>query len=128
MSDFLIDTHTLLWFIEADLRLSDRARNVLTNDDINLSVSVVSLWEIVIKINIGKLKIDYTIGEIYQLLGQLNIKILSIEQCDLDCYLTLPLHHRDPFDRLLIAQTMNRSLVVVSADNVFSSYEIDRFW
>lgn len=82
MSDFLIDTHTLLWFIEADPRLSDRARNVLTNDDINLSVSVASLWEIVIKINIGKLKIDYTIGEIYQLLGQLNIKNLPIEQCD----------------------------------------------
>ncbi len=125
MSDFLIDTHTLLWFIEADPRLSNQARNVLTDDSINLSVSIVSLWEIVIKINIGKLKIDYTIEEIYQLLDQLNIGILSIEQRDLDCYLTLPLHHRDPFDRLLIAQTMNRSLVVVSADNVFSSYEID---
>jgi PIN domain nuclease of toxin-antitoxin system len=54
MSDFLIDTHTLLWFIEADLRLSDQARNVLTNDKINLFLSIVSLWEIVIKLNRDK--------------------------------------------------------------------------
>ncbi|WP_175551118.1 type II toxin-antitoxin system VapC family toxin [Spirulina major] len=99
MPDFLIDTHTLLWFIEDDSRLSDRVKSILTDDSINLSVSVVSLWEIVIKINIGKLKIGYTIKEIYQLLTQLNVEVLSIEQCDLDYYLTLPLHHRDPFDR-----------------------------
>lgn len=128
MSDFLIDTHSLLWFIEADPRLSDRARNVLTDDGLNLSVSVVSLWEIVIKLNIGKLKIDYTIREIYQLLNQLNVEILSIEQRDLDCYLTLPVYHRDPFDRLLIAQAMNRNLIVVSADEMFSSYEVGQFW
>lgn len=128
MPDFLIDTHTLLWFIEDDSRLSDRVKSILTNDSINLSVSVVSLWEIVIKINIGKSKIGYTIKEIYQLLTQLNVEVLSIEQCDLDYYLTLPLHHRDPFDRLLIAQTINRGLVILSADNVFSSYEIDQFW
>jgi PIN domain nuclease of toxin-antitoxin system len=128
VSGFLLDTHVLLWFIEADTRLSDRARDLLTNDDIILSVSVVSLWEIVIKLNIGKLKIGYTTGEIYQLLNQLRVEILPIEPGDLDYYLTLPLHHRDPFDRLLIAQTMNRRLVLVSADQALKPYEVEQLW
>jgi PIN domain nuclease of toxin-antitoxin system len=128
VSGFLLDTHVLLWYIEADPRLSDRARDLLTNDDINLSVSIVSLWEIVIKLNIGKLKIGYTTGDIYQLLKQLYVEVLPIEYADLDCYLTLPLHHRDPFDRLLIAQAINRQLVLVSADQSLNSYEVEQFW
>ena len=128
MSGFLLDTHVLLWFIEADPRLSDQARNLLTNDNLDLSISIASLWEIVIKLNIGKLKIGYTTREIYQLLNQLHVEILPIEQGDLDYYLALPLHHRDPFDRLLIAQAMNRSLVLVSADQALNPYEVEQLW
>jgi PIN domain nuclease of toxin-antitoxin system len=128
VSGFLLDTHVWLWFIEADPRLSDRARDLLTNDDINLSVSIVSLWEIVIKLNIGKLKIDYTTEDIYQLLNQLRVEVLPIEYADLDYYLTLPRHHRDPFDRLPIAQAMNRQLVIVSADQALNPYEVEQLW
>ncbi|MCY7394388.1 MAG: type II toxin-antitoxin system VapC family toxin [Leptolyngbyaceae cyanobacterium CAN_BIN12] len=128
MSGYLLDTHVLLWFVEADPRLSDRAKDLLTNDDTNLSVSIVSLWEIVIKLNIGKLKIDYTTGDIYQLLDQLHVEVLPIEHTNLDCYLTLPLHHRDPFDRVLIAQAMNRRLALVSADQALHPYEVEQLW
>jgi len=128
VSGYLLDTHVLLWFVEADPRLSDRAKDLLTNDDTNLSVSIVSLWEIVIKLNIGKLKIDYTTGDIYQLLDQLHVEVLPIEHTNLDCYLTLPLHHRDPFDRVLIAQAMNRRLALVSADQALHPYEVEQLW
>jgi PIN domain nuclease of toxin-antitoxin system len=128
VSSYLLDTHVLLWFVEADPRLSDRARKLLTNDDNSLAISIVSLWEIIIKLNIGKLKIEYTIGDIYNLLNQLHVEVLPIEQTDLDCYLTLPLHHRDPFDRLLIAQAMNRRLALISADQALNPYDVEQLW
>lgn len=128
MPRFLLDTHTLLWFIQGDARLSDRARAIITADTTQLHLSVASLWEIAIKVNLGKLKIGHTIGEIYTLLEQLNIEILPISQSDLEHYLTLPLHHRDPFDRLLIAQAIAQELALVSADSAFKAYSVQQLW
>ena len=68
------------------------------------------------------------IEEIYNLLAQLNIGILPINQHDLDRYLTLPLHHRDPFDRLLIAQAIDRELVLVTVDRAFEPYPVQKLW
>jgi PIN domain nuclease of toxin-antitoxin system len=125
---FLLDTHVLIWFMQGDTSLVDRVRRIIADDSNALYLSVVSLWEIVIKINIGKLKIDYEVEEIYELLEQLKIEVISISSSDLAEYLNLPLHHRDPFDRLLIAQAINRSLILVSADEVFSAYPVQRLW
>jgi PIN domain nuclease of toxin-antitoxin system len=125
---FLLDTHALLWFIQGDPQLSDRARVIITTDTNPLYLSVASLWEITIKLNIGKLTIGHTIDEIYRLLNQLNIEVLPISQSDLEQYLTLPLHHRDPFDRLLIAQSISQNLVLVSTDSAFSAYSIQQLW
>jgi PIN domain nuclease of toxin-antitoxin system len=128
MGRFLLDTHGLLWMIQGNLQLSERARAVLTNNDNQLYFSVASIWEIVIKMNIGKLKISHTIEDIYTLLAQLKIEILSIDRPDLIQYLNLPLHHRDPFDRVLIAQAIERGLVLVSADESFEAYLVQRLW
>jgi PIN domain nuclease of toxin-antitoxin system len=128
VTGFLLDTHALLWFIQGDPQLSDRARGIITTDTNQLYLSVASLWEITIKLNIGKLTIGHTIDEIYRLLKQLNIEVLSINQSDLEQYLTLPLHHRDPFDRLLIAQTIAQGLTLVSADNAFGAYSVQQLW
>jgi PIN domain nuclease of toxin-antitoxin system len=128
VTGFLLDTHTLLWFIQGDPQLSDRARGIITTDTNQLYLSVASLWEITIKLNIGKLTIGHTINEIYRLLKQLNIEVLSIGQSDLEQYLTLPLHHRDPFDRLLIAQAIAQELTLVSADNAFGAYSVQQLW
>jgi PIN domain nuclease of toxin-antitoxin system len=125
---FLLDTHAFLWLIQGDTQLSERARAVIGDDANQLYFSVASLWEIVIKLNIGKLKIGHTIEDIYTLLAQLKIEILSIERSDLNRYLTLPLHHRDPFDRILIAQAIDRELVFVSADESFGAYSVQRLW
>ncbi len=105
---YLLDTHVFLWLIQGDPQLSNRAREIISDDTNQLSFSVVSIWEIVIKLNIGKLNIEHTIEGIYTLLSQLNILILPIERSDLERYLALPLHHRDPFDRIIIAQAIDR--------------------
>lgn len=128
MPGFLLDTHALLWLIQGDSQLSNRARAIITTDTNQLYLSIGSLWEITIKLNIGKLKIDHTISEIYTLLARFNIEILPINQSDLEQYLILPLHHRDPFDRLLIAQAIIKELPLVSTDSAFRAYPIQRIW
>jgi PIN domain nuclease of toxin-antitoxin system len=128
MGRFLLDTHVLLWLIQGDPQLSDRVRAIIADDTNQLNFSVVSIWEIAIKLNIGKLKIEHSIEDIYQLLAQLKIEILPIERLDLDRYLTLPLHHRDPFDRLIISQAIDRELILISADGSFEPYPLQRLW
>jgi PIN domain nuclease of toxin-antitoxin system len=128
VNGFLLDTHVLLWFSQGDAQLSLRAREIITEDTNQLYFSVVSLWEITIKLNLGKLKINHTVEELYAFLEQLNIEILPIEQADLAQYLILPLHHRDPFDRLLIAQAIDRNLTLVSIDDAFRSYSATLLW
>jgi PIN domain nuclease of toxin-antitoxin system len=128
MGRFLLDTHVFLWLIQGDPQLSDPAKAIISDDTNQLNFSVVSIWEIAIKLNIGKLKIEHSIEDIYQLLAQLKIEIMPIERSDLDRYLTLPLHHRDPFDRLIIAQSIDRELILISADGAFEPYPVERLW
>jgi PIN domain nuclease of toxin-antitoxin system len=128
MGRFLLDTHVFLWLIQGDPQLSSRVRAIIADDASQLNFSVVSIWEIAIKLNIGKLKIEHSIEDIYQLLAQLKIEVLPIDRLDLDRYLTLPLHHRDPFDRLIISQAIDRELILISADGSFEPYPVQRLW
>jgi PIN domain nuclease of toxin-antitoxin system len=86
-------------------------------------VSIVSIWEIAIKINIGKL----TLKTDFQAIEQ-DISILPIDIAAIQTYLNLPLHHRDPFDRILIAQSIDRALTIVSCDVQFDAYSVTRLW
>ena len=136
MGRFLLDTHVFLWLIKGNPQLSDsaqrrlrqRVRAIIADDTNQLNFSVVSIWEIAIKLNIGKLKIEHSIEDIYQLLAQLKIEVLPIDRLDLDKYLTLPLHHRDPFDRLIISQAIERELILISADGSFEPYPVQTLW
>ena len=128
MGRFLLDIHVFLWLIQGDPQLSGQVRSIIADDTNQLNFSVVSIWEVVIKLNIGKLKIEHSIEDIYQLLAQLKFSILPIERLDLDRYLTLPLHHRDPFDRLIISQAIDRELILISADGSFDLYPVQRLW
>ena len=128
MGRFLLDTHTFLWWIQGNTSLSDRAQDILSDENNQLCLSVASLWEVTIKLNIRKLTIPHTIEELYGLLYLFNVELLNISQSDLEQYLTLPLHHRDPFDRILIAQAIERSLVLVSADRSFGDYPVQKLW
>jgi PIN domain nuclease of toxin-antitoxin system len=123
----LLDTHTLLWFLNNDKRLPIPTKQLIEDTDI-VFVSIVSIWEISIKANIGKLTLAAPFSSIQQNLKVLAITNLPITFADTETYLSLPLHHRDPFDRILVAQAMNHSLPLVSQDAQLDAYPIQRLW
>lgn len=125
---FLIDTHTFLWFIDGSSQLSSNAKNLLESDN-DIWISIVSLWEIAIKVNIAKLTLPNSYEEfISEQLALNDIEILPIRMSHLATYTTLPLHHRDPYDRLLIAQAISEKVSIIGADVAFDSYSITRIW
>jgi PIN domain nuclease of toxin-antitoxin system len=124
---YLLDTHALIWFLENDPQLPQTTRNQIETTP-TIFVSIVSLWEIAIKTNIAKLTLSVPFNAIEANLIALGITQLPIAFADLEIYLSLPLHHRDPFDRLLIAQAINYSLTLISQDIPMDAYLIQRFW
>lgn len=125
----LLDTHAFLWFIDNDPRLSPTAAQRIADPDERVLVSVVSAWEIVIKLGTGKLTLDRPLRELWPESMAVNgFDVLDVTSEHVLRLEPLPLHHRDPFDRLLIAQAVSEDLQVVSADSAFSSYPIQRIW
>lgn len=125
---FLLDTHTLIWYFEGNEQLTQKVADILEDPSHDLYISVASLWEIAIKLGLGKLTLQVPFHELRELLEKFSIKALSISFDDTSRYLTLPLHHRDPFDRILVAQLMNHSLTLLSRDTAFDAYSIQRVW
>ncbi len=113
----LLDTHAFLWFIGGNSRMSARARQFIEDPDNLRFLSMASLWEIAIKSNLGKLQLDPPFSDLFPREAHANsIGLLDITADDVTAVATLPHHHRDPFDRMLIAQAMLRDLSVVGAD------------
>ncbi|PZV11097.1 MAG: PIN domain nuclease [Pseudanabaena sp.] len=125
----LLDTHTLLWFLNNDSRLPISVRQKIEETEL-VFVSAVSIWEIAIKINIGKLNIMTSFDAIKENMNSLNIQELPIEFDYSLAYLGLPIlkEHKDPFDRMIDAQAMRRSLTLVSADKKLDAYPVNRLW
>jgi PIN domain nuclease of toxin-antitoxin system len=130
MARFLIDTHVLIWYLEDDPQLSSNVAEILEDTRHNLYVSIASLWEIAIKSGLGKLKLKIEFHDLKEVLERLLIEIMPIEFDDTQTYLTLPFfeNHRDPFDRILVAQVTARSIALVSGDKKFDLYAIQRVW
>lgn len=123
----LLDTHTLIWFFENDSRLPETTRIQIESTP-TVFTSIVSLWEIAIKANIGKLALSFPFSTIEPNLVAVGITQLPITFSDLEIYLSLPLYHRDPFDRLLVAQAMKNSLTLVNRDAQMDAYAVKRLW
>jgi len=123
----LLDTHTLIWFLDNDPQLPIKTRTIIETTP-TVFVSIVSLWEIAIKANIGKLSLSFPFNTIEPTLNSQGITQLPISFNDLEIYLNLPLHHRDPFDRILIAQAMNHNLTFISKDTQLTPYKIQCQW
>ena len=127
MSSFLLDTHALIWLSEDDVSLPANLKLMIEEAD-NVYVSIASLWEIAIKLNIGKLSLKKS----YEIIGieieSSDITLLPISFVDTVQVRKLPLHHRDPFDRMLVAQAINHSLIIVSQDIQLDAYSIKRLW
>jgi PIN domain nuclease of toxin-antitoxin system len=125
----LLDTHAFLWFIMGSPNLSVNARALIENPANERLLSVASLWEIAIKVSLGKLTLSAPFDELIPAQLKLNgIDLLSIKVDHLSTLTTLPFHHRDPFDRLIIAQAMVEKLPVISIDAAFDTYGVTRDW
>ncbi len=125
----LLDMHTFLWFIEADRLLSISARTIMEDSATEVYLSIASAWEMAIKISIGKLILRGPIEEVIaQQQRDNDITLLDITVSHIARLTTLPIHHRDPFDRLLIAQAMTENLPIVSVDSAFDAYAVTRLW
>ena len=128
MQTFLLDTHTIIWLAN-DPKLLSGAAEAALNSENKLIVSHVSVWEVAIKIKIGKLNLQLPLKEFIvkatekHLLDFLNISLEHIYFTQ-----TLPPHHQDPFDRLLIAQSLVENIAIISADKIFDSYNVPRIW
>jgi len=124
----LLDTHAFLWFVAGDSKLSRRAREVIENAT-QRYLSVASVWEIVIKSALQKLPVNCTFTELLEdhIFGN-DIEVLGIEFTHFAVLETLPLHHRDPFDRMIIAQSIAEDIAIIGVDSAFESYSIDLIW
>lgn len=125
----LLDTHTLLWQYWGNSQQSHTAQQILGDPSNTIHVSVASLWEITIKFSQGKLEIQNPITVFFQdAVEGSDFRILPVERFHLITLATLPLHHRDPFDRLLIAQSISEKMPIISADAAFDAYPVTRIW
>ena len=123
----LLDTLAFLWWVGDDSRLSRRARAAITDGSCLLSVA--SCWEMAIKAGLGKLEIPRPIDRFLQQQLEINgFNLLPASLEHVSAVADLPLHHRDPFDRLLAAQARREELAIVSADPVFRKYGVKRVW
>jgi PIN domain nuclease of toxin-antitoxin system len=125
----LLDTHSFLWFIAGDRKLSDTAKAYILDPDNEALLSVASLWEIAIKISLGKLAFARPFDEFIpeQLLSN-GITVLTVQVEELGLIARLPFHHRDPFDRLIVTQAITYNFPLISVDTTLDQYEITRLW
>jgi PIN domain nuclease of toxin-antitoxin system len=124
----LLDTHTLIWWLEGTDRLSDRARATIASRANRILVSAAVGWELAIKVNSGKITPPGRIQELDQVLKthafvELPISLEHSVRAGL-----LPPYHRDPFDRMLVAQAQSLNVPILSADRVLDQYDVKRLW
>ncbi|HEV2735398.1 MAG TPA: type II toxin-antitoxin system VapC family toxin [Longimicrobiaceae bacterium] len=125
----LLDTHSFLWFISGSERLSRPARTLIEAPENPMLVSMASLWEIAIKHGLGKLSLERPFVDLIpEQLERQRIDVLGIELPHLAELIRLPLHHRDPFDRLLAAQARAEDLPIISVDDTLDAYGVRRIW
>jgi PIN domain nuclease of toxin-antitoxin system len=125
----LLDTHAFLWWVAASGDLSRKARSAVGSARNECFVSVATGWEIAFKVSLGKLRIDGALDRFLpEQLAANGFRPLAIDLKHAARVATLPFHHRDPFDRLLVAQALEEDLAVVTADPVFAKYGVNRIW
>ncbi len=124
---YLLDTHTLIWFLSDSPHLSSEACKIICSEK-DIFASYISLWEMAIKKSLGKLRFQYTFQQIVQMCQYEHIHLLNISGTDLDKLENLPFIHRDPFDRLLIAQAQSKNLCIITRDRIIPQYDVKTFW
>jgi PIN domain nuclease of toxin-antitoxin system len=125
----LLDTHTFIWYVTDNPRLSAHVKLLIEDENNEKLVNIASIWEMAIKHSIGRLNFSLPFMEfVGQQLTVSNIGLLEINLQHIEVVASLPLHHRDPFDRLIIAQSMAEQIPILSVDAIFDAYAIARLW
>jgi len=125
---YLLDTHALIWYIENNQKLSVKVAKILDNPDNLLYISIISAWEITIKLCLNKINISFNLDELFNSLKRKKITILPIKQKYLKENLKLKMIHGDPFDRLIIATAISEKLKIITSDRNIHLYNVDTIW
>lgn len=124
----LLDTHAFIWWANAPEKLSETALKACQDNDNDLILSVASVWEMQIKTQLGKLRISRPLEDLIRLQQANGLQVLPVELAHVLGLSALPSNHKDPFDRLLIAQANEEDAALISADSIFSSYSVRLLW
>lgn len=124
----LLDTHAFIWFVENDNNLPESVRNLIENIENEILISIASLWEIAIKASLNKLELKNNIESIIKNMSLNGFSILEILPEHIITVSKLPFHHRDPFDRIIIAQSLTENIKIVGRDIIFKEYNVDLIW
>jgi PIN domain nuclease of toxin-antitoxin system len=119
---FILDTHSFLWFLGGDNQLSAKARKIIQSNKNLKYISMATLWEIALKMSIGKLRLDVPFQALLSEIDANGFEILSIEFVHIQELLNLDFHHRDPFDRIIIAQALTENMTIITKDETFKEY------
>jgi len=126
--DLLLDTHAILWYITGDKQLPKKIVDIINDDSNRCFISIASIWEIVIKLTLDKLEIKGGFDTIEDFFENNDFDILPIDFEDTKNLLKLETIHRDPFDRMIIAQSITSKLKIITRDRYFSKYKVEILW
>lgn len=126
--NYLLDTHCFIWFSEDDNQLPASVKAVIEDPQHTIHLSIVSLWEMAIKVSLNKLKLSQSLEGITTKIDQSRIQWLSLMPRHIYQLRNLPFHHRDPFDRTIIAQGLVEHFTIITIDSIFSDYGVLTQW
>lgn len=125
---YLLDTHTFVWFLNGDKNLSGKAKKEILKASNEKFISIAGIWEMAIKVSLGKLKINCPFKDVLSQIEENGFLILPISFEHTLFVSQLEFHHRDPFDRLILAQAMVEDMVLISKDRSFKNYDVKVLW
>ena len=125
---YIIDTHVLIWHAENNPSLKPSILSIINDPANDLFVSHATIWEMTIKVSIGKLKLAHSIQQLEPLLIQNGFALLPFDFAHYQTLSTLPFHHNDPFDRMIIAQAMAEKIQIITHDKAFKNYSVGVIW
>jgi len=125
---YLLDTHVAKWALDDTSRLSDTAKAIIGDTSLHLCISVVSAWEIAIKVSVGKLNFAGGSALFLEKMRQFGVEIIGVNGLYVEVVETLPFIHRDPFDRLIISTAITENMTIITADKTVQKYDVPWIW
>ena len=121
---YLLDTHAVIWYMGNSLSLPPSTKEIIDSQENHIYLSSISLWEIAIKVNLGKLKLSLDFDELLNKIVNSDFNILQIENEHLKTLAALPFLHKDPFDRLLVSTAITENLIIITSDENIYKYNV----